>query len=32
MTAVEKLEIALFGSLLIVVLPVIFLAAHLLVG
>ena len=32
MTAVEKLEVALFGSLLIVVLPAIFLAAQLLVG
>lgn len=32
MTAVEKLEIGLFASLLIIVLPAVFVAAHWLVS
>jgi hypothetical protein len=32
MTAVEKLEIGVFASLLIIVLPAVFIAAHMLVG
>ena len=32
MTAVEKLDVGLFASLLLIVLPAIFVAAHLLLG
>jgi hypothetical protein len=32
MTAVEKLEIGVFASLLIIVLPAVFISAHMLVG